>query len=414
MIEESQYKVFVFQIPEAVYLFGGFLFSSERVKDKLVYFSERALKTKGLLPFIYMNYSKNDEKYMQLAIKLAERGIGKVSPNPMVGCVIVKNGRILSTGYHRYFGGHHAEVEALKKCKNPKGAIMYVNLEPCCHYNKKTPPCVPQIINSGIKKVVIAAKDPNPAVSGKAILQLNKNNVLCEVGILSEAAKKLNESYIKYIKTKRPYVILKTAYSLDGKTKTKTGDSKWISSEKSRETVHKLRSRTDAILVGINTVLKDNPELTSHGKGKNPVRVILDTKLKIPFGTNVLNDDSKTIIATSKNSDKTKKEKLKKMGIEIIELPLKKIVPMLSGTNFLDIKKLLIELGKKGISSLLVEGGETTAQSFLMEKLVDKIMFFVCPKIINGMKYIKNAAIVKNISVRKIEKDFLFEGYLNV
>ncbi|MBI5574214.1 MAG: bifunctional diaminohydroxyphosphoribosylaminopyrimidine deaminase/5-amino-6-(5-phosphoribosylamino)uracil reductase RibD [Elusimicrobia bacterium] len=343
---------------------------------------------------------------MQMAIELAKKGMGKVSPNPMVGCVIVKNGKILSRGYHKYFGGNHAEVEALKKCKNPKGATMYVNLEPCCHYNKKTPPCVPQIINSDIKKVVISIKDPNPAVSGKAILQLNENNISCKVGILPNEAKKLNESYIKYIKTKMPFVILKMAYSLDGKTKTKTGDSKWISCGKSRDIVHKLRSRTDAILVGINTVLKDNPKLTSHGKGRNPIRVILDTRLKIPFSTNVLNGKSKTIIAISKNSDKTKKEKLKKIGIEIIELPSK--------SNFLDIKKLLVELGKTGISSLLVEGGETIAQSFLREKLVDKIMFFVCPKIINGMKYMKNAAAVKNISVKKIENDFLFEGYLNV
>lgn len=356
--------------------------------------------------FIYMNHSKNDKKYMQLAIDIAGKGIGKVSPNPMVGCVIVKNGKILSTGYHGYFGGHHAEVDALKKCKNPKGATMYVNLEPCCHYNKKTPPCVPQIINSGLKKVIIATKDPNPAVSGKAILQLNKNNVICKTGLLSEAAKKLNELYIKYIKTKIPFVILKMAYSLDGKTKTKTGDSKWLSSEKSRETVHQLRSRTDAVLVGINTVLQDNPELTSHGKGRNPKRIVLDYGLKIPLNSNVLKGGVKTIIATSKNSNKIKKEKLKKMGIAVIELSSK--------NNFLDIKKLLVELGKTGISSLLVEGGETIAQSFLKEKLVDKIIFFICPKIINGIKYVKNAASVKNISVRKIEEDFLFEGYLNV
>ena len=355
-----------------------------------------------------------DIKFMQLAIELAKKGMGEVSPNPMVGCVIVKNGKILSTGYHKYFGGNHAEVAALTKCKNPKGATMYVNLEPCCHYNKKTPPCVPQIINSGIKKVVIATKDPNPYVSGKGIKQLQKNNITCKVGILSDEAKKLNETYIKYIKTKRPFIILKMAYSLDGKTKTETGDSKWLSSEKSREAVHKLRSRTDAILVGINTVLKDNPKLTSHGKGRNPKRIVLDYGLKISLNSNVLTGGAKTIIATSKNSDKTKKEKLKKMGVEIIELPSKKLVPRLSKNNFLDITKLLVELGKMGISSLLVEGGETVAKSFLREKMVDKIMFFFCPKIINGMKYIKNAAGVKNISVRKIENDFLFEGYLNV
>ncbi len=352
------------------------------------------------------DYTDEDRKFMQLVIKLAKKGQGKVSPNPMVGCVIVKNGKILSTGYHKYFGGPHAEVEALKKCKNPKDATMYVNLEPCCHYNKKTPPCVPQIINSGIKKVVIATKDPNPAVGGKGIRQLKVKGVKCKVSVMEKEAKKLNETYIKYIKTKTPFVILKMAYSLDGKTKTESGDSKWLSSEKSRETVHQLRSRTDAILVGINTVLKDNPKLTSHGKGKNPVRVILDTGLKIPFSTNVLNGKSKTIIATSINSNRVKKEKLKKMGIGIIELPLK--------NNFLDIKKLLVKLGKMSISSLIVEGGETVAKSFLKEKLVDKIMFFICPKIINSTEYVKNAADVKNISVEKIEEDFLFEGYLNV
>lgn len=353
-------------------------------------------------------------KFMQLAIELAKKGMGKVSPNPMVGCVIVKNGKVISTGYHRYFGGLHAEVEALKKCKNPKDAMMYVNLEPCCHYNKKTPPCVPQVIHAGIKRVVIAMKDPNPEVAGKGIKQLKIKNIKCKIGVLESEAKKLNEKYIKYITKKIPFVLLKMAYSIDGKTKTITGDSKWLSSEKSREAVHQLRSRTDAVLVGINTVLKDNPKLTSHGKGKNPKRIVLDYGLKIPFDSNVLNGEAKTIIATSKNSDRVKKEKLKKMGIDIIELPSKKLVPILSRDNFLDIKKLLTELGKIGVSSLLVEGGETIAQSFLREKLVDKIMFFICPKIINDMKYMKNAVAVKNISVKKIENDFLFEGYLNV
>ncbi|MFH1541179.1 MAG: bifunctional diaminohydroxyphosphoribosylaminopyrimidine deaminase/5-amino-6-(5-phosphoribosylamino)uracil reductase RibD [Elusimicrobiota bacterium] len=361
-----------------------------------------------------------DRKYMQLAIKLAKKGAGKASPNPMVGCVIVKDGKIISKGYHKYFGGHHAEVEALKKCLSnnnslrgdvsmadrpsliTKGATMYVNLEPCCHYNKKTPPCIPQIINSGIKKIVIALKDPNEFVSGKGIKQLQKNNVKCEIGILEDEAKKLNEVYIKYIKTKTPFVILKMAYSLDGKTKTKTGDSKWISSEKSRRIVHKVRTNVDAVLVGIGTVLKDNPCLTLHGTGKNPTRIVLDDKLKTPFDSNILNAEAKTIIATSKNSDKNKKEKLKKMGIGIIELPSK--------NNFLDIKKLLSKLGEIEISSLLVEGGETIAQSFLREKLVDKIMFFICPIIINDYPKIKKAIKLKNVSLAKVDGDFLFES----
>lgn len=345
-----------------------------------------------------------DKKYMQLVIKLAQKGAGKVSPNPMVGCVIVKNGKIISTGYHSYFGGHHAEVEALKKCANPKGATMYVNLEPCCHHNKKTPPCVPQIINSGIKKVVIATKDPNPAVSGKGIKQLKTNGIKCKVGILKDETKKLNETYLKYIAKKMPFVILKLAYSLDGKTKTETGDSKWISSDNSRTFVHKLRSQVDAVLVGINTVLKDNPQLTSHGQGKNPIRIILDTNLKIQFITNVLNCEAQTIIATSKNLDKNKKEKLEKIGVVLLELPTK--------NNFLDIRKLLKELGKIGISSVLVEGGETVAQSFLREKLVNKIIFFYAPKIIGTSKNMKNVFIVKKLSVKKFKDDFLFEGYL--
>ncbi|MEW6556294.1 MAG: bifunctional diaminohydroxyphosphoribosylaminopyrimidine deaminase/5-amino-6-(5-phosphoribosylamino)uracil reductase RibD [Elusimicrobiota bacterium] len=346
----------------------------------------------------------NDKKYMQLALQLAKTGIGKVSPNPMVGCVIVKNGKIISTGYHKYLGGSHAEVNALKNYKNLKGATMYVNLEPCCHYNKKTPPCVPLIIAAGIKKVIIAMKDPNHAVAGKGIKQLIKNNIKCKVGVLKNEAEKLNEKYIKYTKTKIPFVILKMAYSLDGKTKTENGDSKWISCEKSRNLVHKIRSEVDAVLVGINTVLKDNPYLTSHGSGKNPVRVILDTNLKIPFSSNVLNNAAETIIATSKTSNKQKKAKLKKAGIKIIEMPVK--------NNLIDLRKFLIELGKRQISSLLVEGGETVANFFLKQKLVDKIVFFICPKIINGFSKMNQVLEIKNISVKKIKNDLLYEGYL--
>ncbi|OGS43868.1 MAG: riboflavin biosynthesis protein RibD [Elusimicrobia bacterium RIFOXYD2_FULL_34_15] len=341
---------------------------------------------------------------MQLALKLAKKGVGKVSPNPQVGCVIVRNNKIIATGYHKHFGGSHAEIDALNNCKNPEGATMYVNLEPCCHYNKKTPPCVPEIIKLGIKKVVVAMKDPNPLVSGKGIKQLRVNNVKVEIGILEEEAEKLNETYIKYITKKIPFVILKLAFSIDGKTKTFTGDSKWISSESSRKIVHKLRSITDAILVGSNTVLVDNPSLTSHGIGKNPRRVVLDANLETPFNSNVLNNEAKTIIATSKQSDRKKKEKLSNLGVKILELP--------DNNGFIDLKKLLVELGKLEISSLIVEGGETVARAFLKARLVDKINFFICPKIINNEKYVKDAIIVKNVSVKKIENDLLYEGYL--
>ncbi|MBN1384155.1 MAG: bifunctional diaminohydroxyphosphoribosylaminopyrimidine deaminase/5-amino-6-(5-phosphoribosylamino)uracil reductase RibD [Elusimicrobia bacterium] len=349
-----------------------------------------------------------DKQYMKLALQLAEKGRGWVSPNPMVGCVIVRNGNVISTGYHEYFGGAHAELDALKKCKpgQAKGADMYVNLEPCCHYNKKTDPCVPLIIKSGIKNVIIAMKDPNPLVSGKGTRQLKISGIQCKTGILQEEAEQLNESYIKFITKKIPFVTLKMAFSADGKTKTSTGDSKWISSDSSRKIVHTLRSTTDAVLVGINTVLKDNPELTSHGTGKNPVRVILDENLKIPLSSNVINGPGITVIAASKRANKQKKLKLREIGTKMLEIPLK-------NTGYLNLKKLLIELGKLDISSLLVEGGETIARSFLAEKLVDKIMFFFCPKITAGAKKMKDAVVIKNPSVKKIENDLLYEGYLN-
>ncbi|MDD5687642.1 MAG: bifunctional diaminohydroxyphosphoribosylaminopyrimidine deaminase/5-amino-6-(5-phosphoribosylamino)uracil reductase RibD [Elusimicrobia bacterium] len=353
-----------------------------------------------------VDYIDEEKKYMQVAIKLAEKGAGHVSPNPLVGCVIVKNGRIISSGYHKYCGGHHAEIEALKNCQNPKDATMYVNMEPCCHYNKKTPPCVPKIINAGIKKVVIAMKDPNPFVSCKGIKQLEKHNIKCKVGILKEEAKKLNEIYIKYVTKKIPYVIVKMAYSADGKTKTISSDSKWISSISSRRIVHQIRSINDAVLVGINTVLRDNPSLTSHDMGKNPIRIIIDTDLKIPLNSNVINNEATTIIATSVNSNKSKKEKLKKMRVKILELPVK--------NNLINIKKLLIELGKIGISSLVIEGGETIVESFFSEKLVDKIMFFICPKIIGKAQNMEDVISVKNISINKIENDLVYEGYIDV
>lgn len=355
-----------------------------------------------------MKTNHTDIKYMQLALNLARKGQERVSPNPMVGCVIVKNGRTLSAGYHKYFGGPHAEPDTLKKCKPgmTKGATVYVNLEPCCHYNKKTPPCVPQLIDAGIKKAVIAMRDPNRDVAGKGIKQLERAGIIVKTGILEKEAKKLNEAYIKFTATKIPFVTLKTAYSADGKTKASSGDAKWISSDGARKITHKLRCSTDAILAGINTVLNDNPQLTSHGTGKNPARVILDTNLKIPLNSNVLNNAAETIIATSKTSNKQKKAKLKKMGVRILEIPL-------NNAGHINLKKLLAGLGKLKISSVLVEGGETVAQSFLDEKLVDKIMFFFCPKIIAGAKKMKDAAAIKNPSMTKTGNDFLFEGYLS-
>jgi len=343
---------------------------------------------------------------MKLAIELAEKGKGKVSPNPMVGCVIVKNKKIIGTGYHKIFGGHHAEIEALKSCKNAAGAAMYVNLEPCCHYNKKTSPCVPEIIESGIKKVVIAAKDPNIEVNGRGIKHLRASGIECVTGVMEKEALKLNEIYVKYAIKKMPFVILKMAYSMDGKTAALSGDSNWISSKESRRCVHKLRSEVDAVLVGINTVLRDNPHLTSHGCGRNPKRIILDTNLKMPLSANVLNKEAKTIIVTSKKMSASKVIKLEKTGIKIVRCS--------SADGKIDLKKLLLELAGLEISSVLVEGGQAVAESFLKNRFVDKIMFFICPKIINGFSKMGDAIAVKDVIMTESGVDVLLEGYPDV
>ncbi|MEW6042255.1 MAG: bifunctional diaminohydroxyphosphoribosylaminopyrimidine deaminase/5-amino-6-(5-phosphoribosylamino)uracil reductase RibD, partial [Elusimicrobiota bacterium] len=247
-----------------------------------------------------------DEKYLRIALELAKKGAGFVSPNPMVGCVIVKNDKIIGRGYHCCFGEPHAEINAIRSVRSPlllKGSTMYVNLEPCSHTNKKTPPCVPEIIKAGIKKVTLSMKDPNPQVNGRGISQLKSAGIRCQAGLLEKEARELNMSYIKWITKNTPYVISKWAMSIDGKIATKTGDSRWISSDEARKYTHKLRGEVDAVMVGIGTVLKDNPTLTSRiddrqGRGcmgHQPLRVLLDPDLKVPLNANIINKDAGTI-----------------------------------------------------------------------------------------------------------------------
>ena len=225
----------------------------------------------------------NKDKFMRLAISLAKKGVGKTSPNPLVGAVVVKDGEIISEGYHRKFGGPHAEINALMNAGNgSKGADIFINLEPCCHYGK-TPPCFKEVISRGISKVHIGMIDPNPVVSGKGIQYLRNAGVGVEVGILEDDCKRLNEAYIKYITTEKPFVTLKLASTLDGKIATYTGESKWITEEGSRKKVHKMRGTVDGIIVGVGTILKDNPLLTNRfTKGTNPNRIIVDSALRIP------------------------------------------------------------------------------------------------------------------------------------
>ncbi len=319
-----------------------------------------------------------DEEYMKLALKLARRGLGWTSPNPMVGAVLVKNNRIIGQGYHRRFGGNHAEVDALQHAEaNRAGATLYVTLEPCCHYGK-TPPCVDAIIKNKIKKVIIGTLDPNPQVSGKSVTILNQHGIETRVGVLEEECRELNEAYFKYMTTGLPLVTIKFAQTLDGRIATVSGDSRWISSEEFRKLAHRLRAINDAILVGIDTVLADNPQLTVRlVKGRNPTRIILDSRLRMPPDAEIVRtqDVSPVIIATTAQADRERKSKLRELGIEILEVQ--------SGiSGGIDLKGLLKALGERNISSLLVEGGARVITSFLRQKLADKFVVAIAPKIL--------------------------------
>ena len=357
-----------------------------------------------------------EENYMKLALRLAEKGIGAVSPNPMVGAVLVKNGEIVGKGYHRVFGGPHAEVNAIFNAKEKvKSSTLFINLEPCNHFGK-TPPCIDAIKKAGIKKVVIAIPDPNP-ISKNGIRKLRRSGILVETGILEKEAKKLNEAYMKFIKKKMPFVTVKGAMSIDGKIATEKGESKWISSETSRKLASKMRSEVDGVLVGVNTIIKDDPCLIPHGiKAKRPVRVIVDTKLRIPtFRAKVLDNSAKTIVATSFLANSKKINKLQKKGIEIIKTPLY--------NNMVNLKILMKELAKRGIMNVLIEGGGNLIWGALKSKIVDKMKIFIAPKIIGGkdapslvegkgIRKLKKALLLKEIKIRKIGEDFLLEGYV--
>ena len=319
-----------------------------------------------------------DEKYMRQALRQARRGLGKTSPNPMVGAVIVKEGRIIGQGYHQYFGGDHAEVDAINNAtEDVAGATMYVTLEPCCHYGK-TPPCVNAIIENKIGEVVIGMLDPFPEMSGKSLEVLKQHGIKTRVGVLEKECRALNEAYLKYTTTGMPFVTVKFAQTLDGRIATAAGASRWISSPASRRLAHKLRAHHDAILAGIGNVLKDDPELTTRlVRGRNPTRIILDSKLRIPLDSKVLThqEAARTLVAATPPADKAKVAALRKMGIEVLTVP-----PDAGGR--VDIGKLLKTLAQRQISSVLVEGGAETITSFLRLGLADKLVVFIAPKIL--------------------------------
>ena len=381
---------------------------------------------------------------MQRAIALAKKGAGFVNPNPMVGCVVVKDGEIIAEGYHEYYGGFHAERNALTNCNSDcNGAILYVTLEPCCHYGK-TPPCTEIIIEKGIKKVVVGLLDPNPLVAGKGIKILEDAGIEVVTGVEVDKIKELNKVFLKYIKTKRPYVLLKTAMTLDGKIASYTGDSKWITNEKSRQLVHKLRSEMMGIVAGIGTVKADNPMLNSRLEVQQPIansqkpsvhqpiRIIVDTKASISLDSNIVKtaNEYRTILAVSNqlsavsnqqsaisqqstvNGQQSKVEMLKSLNVEILYCDEK--------DGHVDINDLMIKLGQKGIDSLLLEGGATLNAAFLQAGCVDEVYAFIAPKIIGGehskspvggqgIELMKDAIMLKDIKIETFDNDILIK-----
>lgn len=357
-----------------------------------------------------------DEKYMKLALELAYKGKCFTSPNPMVGAVIVKDGRIIGQGYHEICGGNHAEINAIESAtESVEGATIYVTLEPCSHHGK-TPPCAQRIVKERFSKVVIAAMDPNPLVAGRGVSILKEAGIEVLTGLMEEESIVMNEVFMKYITTKLPFVLMKAAMSMDGKIATSIGESKWISSEDSRNEVQELRKYMTGIMVGIGTVLADNPELTCRlPGGKNPVRIIVDSNLRIPLDSKVLmcQNEAKTIIATT-ITDEVKIKRISDFGVEVISIPRK--------DGRVNLKLLMEELGKRQIDSILLEGGGTLNFSAIQDDIVDKVIFYMAPLIIGGneakspvggqgFEQLKDALRIEKLTVSQIGNDIRIEGY---
>jgi diaminohydroxyphosphoribosylaminopyrimidine deaminase/5-amino-6-(5-phosphoribosylamino)uracil reductase len=354
-------------------------------------------------------------EFMSEALALARKGLGRVSPNPMVGCVLVRKGSVVGRGWHARFGGPHAEAAALADAgRKAKGATAYVTLEPCRHWGK-TPPCTDALIRAGVRRVVAAMADPDERVAGKGFAALRAAGIRVERGLLEDEARELNRSYIVHRTLGRPYVVLKAAASLDGKIVSADGESKWITSPRARKEGRLLRSRADGVLVGINTVLADDPELTSRGAGRDPVRIVLDTALRIPPKAKVLKPGGPmTVIATSVRSP-GKLARLKAGHLSLVQVR--------RNGRGVDLKDLLSKLHRMGISSLLVEGGSQVHSSFLDEGLVDEVRLFIAPKLLGGDKAksffqgrgvpLGKALKLSKGEMRSIGEDYLFSGYVH-
>lgn len=360
-----------------------------------------------------------DEKYMRQAIELAEKGQGQTSPNPLVGAVVVRDGKVVGTGYHAQAGKPHAEVNALNKAgENSRGATLYSTLEPCCTYGW-TPPCTDSIISAGVKRVVVGLIDPNPEVCGKGIEKLRAAGISVTENILSEEVARQNEVFIKYITTGRPFVLMKVAMSLNGKIASERGKTTVLTSKQSRRLVHRLRDEYDAVVVGIGTVLADNPRLTARLPGRkadSPVRVIVDSKARLPLKSNIVSLAKKvpTILAVTKQAPS---DKLRQLGSQRIE-----ILACSSNEGWIDLEDLMNKLGQRKIASVLLEGGARLNTSALKSGLVDKFLFFVAPQLIGSSEAL--GMVEEDISrgmggevklefsqVKKVSPDLLIEAY---
>jgi diaminohydroxyphosphoribosylaminopyrimidine deaminase / 5-amino-6-(5-phosphoribosylamino)uracil reductase len=361
-----------------------------------------------------------DEQFMREALALAAQARGRTSPNPMVGSVVVKDGRVIGRGYHVKAGAPHGEVMALDDAGvGAKGATLYITLEPCCHYGR-TPPCTKAIIAAGIQRVVAAMRDPNPLVSGKGLDELRQAGIDVTLPVLEAEAAALNEVFIKYITTKRPFVLLKVAASLDGKIATVTGESRWITNERSRLLVHQLRDQLDAVMVGINTVLRDDPLLTTRlagGGGRDPMRIILDSRLRIPCEARVLtaSPTASTLIATTPEAPRKKRLQLEAAGARVL---------VIEGDGpGVPLGLLMDQLGTVPVTSILLEGGGELHSSALRAGIVDKVLYFVAPKLIGGhsappaiggegFARLEEAVTLERMQVKQLEDDLLIEGYV--
>jgi diaminohydroxyphosphoribosylaminopyrimidine deaminase / 5-amino-6-(5-phosphoribosylamino)uracil reductase len=367
-----------------------------------------------------MSFSQSDLRFMKMALRLAARGAGWVSPNPMVGAVVVQAGEVVGRGWHRRYGGPHAEIEALRIAGNlSRGATLYVTLEPCNHHGR-TPPCSEAVLAAGVSRVVAAGPDPNPRVSGGGADFLRQHGVQVEMGLLAAEVRRLNEAWFAWVANGRPYVIAKAACSLDGRIATRTGESQWLTGEAARGFGHRLRHECDAILVGAGTVAADDPQLTARlprRRAKDPIRIVLDSRLRIPSTARLLHltSPSPTWVACTGAARADKIKALKALGVDVLVMP--------DENGRVALEPLLQELGRRKVQSLLVEGGAEVLGAFLDQRLVDKFYFFYAPKILGGTEAYPAVAGVgvarlaeahqaRDLTVRRIGTDIVISGYL--